>query len=923
MDRTTGKKCQNRRDFSKKCGNQGEIFAQILKIEFDKPYVAQTCWIHIRYPNTLSASSIVFSRPVGLEVVWETGDREFQKKNTPMSYLYRHNNIMQRHNLKLFPHAVCVFKHHCVAVLPVMLMAHLALGQSLEMDYRSLEALYKATNGDSWTNNDNWDFTAVPGEDELGSWYGITQFSGRVTELILIENNLTGIIPAEIGDLQQLSYLDLDGNSLTGSIPVEIGSLQQLSTLILGGNSLIGSIPAEVGNLQQLHYLNLSNNSLIGPIPVEIGNIQQLQFLYLRQNSLTGAIPAEIGDLQQLEELVLSDNSLIGSIPSEIGKLRRLERLTMEGNMLTGLIPPEIGNLQHMEIIELDGNMLTGPIPPEIGNLIQLRSISLRENSLTGPIPPEIGNTRQLQNLILARNSLTGVIPMEIGNLQQLRVLWLSENALTGSIPTEIGSLHQLQDLNLFQNALTGSIPAEIGSLHQLQHLNLFQNALTGSVPPEIGDLQQLQRLDLHNNAFTGELPPSLMQLDQLEMLAFHGSEQHLCAPEDATFQTWLDNIQEVIGPNCGELQFEDGPVTEGQGTAAYKVELPEVSGGMPPYTYTVASDLPEGLVFNASTRTVRGSPTSAVPPATYKYKAMDSDGTDSIMRFTMQFHAVVFQGMIDDQSLTLKQSVAPIMFPDASGGVPPYLYTLMPSLPGGLVFNASTRTISGTPTATMPTTTYTYEATDSTGSRSTLTFTMEVVQAVAFQGAINNQSLARGQSMMPVTFPEVSGGVAPIRYDVTPTLLEGLAFNASTRILSGTPTMITDQSQSYKYRATDVNGSSDSLLFTIDVFSPVANEQQVSLPESFMVHGNYPNPFQASTRLLIDLPQPAHVAIEVMDLTGRRILTMPAQILSAGWEHSLLLDGQGLPSGLYTYRIIAASAEEKFMHTGSFIRIR
>ncbi len=804
-----------------------------------------------------------------------------------------------------------------------MLMAHLALGQGLEMDYRSLEALYKATNGDGWTNNDNWDFTAVPGEDELDSWYGITQFSGRVTELSLEKNNLTGIIPIEIGDLQQLSLLYLNGNSLTGPIPSEIGNLQHLEIIQLDRNMLTGSIPPEIGNLQQLRDLGLNGNFLTGSIPTEIGNLQQLENLRLDRNSLIGSIPAEIGNLQQLENLVLFDNSLTGSVPSEISKLRRLKKLSLQGNMLTGSIPREIGNIQHLEMIQLDGNMLTGSIPPEIGNLQQLRHLNLYDNSLTGSIPTEIGNLQQLEALRLQNNFLTGLIPAEIGNLQQLQALGLRNNSLTGSIPAETGNLQQLKDLNLQNNSLTGVIPVEIGNLQQLYQLNLQNNSLTGSIPTEIGNLQQLERLDLFNNALTEELPSSLMQLDQLKDFYFHGPEQHLCAPEDATFQTWLDSVQKVVGPNCGELRFEGNPKISGHGTASYTVELPEVSGGTPPYTYTVTSDLTEGLVFNASTRTVRGIPISAVSPATYKYKAADSDGNESIMRFIMQFHAVLFRDMVDDQSLTLKQSVFPITFPEASGGIAPYLYTLMPNLPEGLVFNASTRTISGTPTATMPTTTYTYEATDSTGRHSSLTFTMEVVQAVAFRGKINNQSLVSGQPMVPITFPGVSGGVAPIRYNVTPTLPDGLVFNASTLVLSGTPTMNTDHSQSYKYKATDVNGSSDSLLFTIDVSSPVDSEQQVSLPESFVVHGNYPNPFQASTRLVIDLPQPARVQIEVMDLTGRRILTVPAQILSAGWEHSLLLNGQGLPSGLYMYRIIATSAEEKFMHTGSFMRMK
>lgn len=55
-------------------------------------------------------------------------------------------------------------------------------------DRDALLALYWATQGAEWTNKQGWD-TSV----ELGEWYGVTvNEQGRVTQLDLNENNLTG-----------------------------------------------------------------------------------------------------------------------------------------------------------------------------------------------------------------------------------------------------------------------------------------------------------------------------------------------------------------------------------------------------------------------------------------------------------------------------------------------------------------------------------------------------------------------------------------------------------------------------------------------------------------------------------------------------------------------------------------------------------
>ena len=135
--------------------------------------------------------------------------------------------------------------------------------ETLAEEKAALVALYNATGGANWTNRTNW-LTNVP----VGQWHGvITDAKGRVTDLDLPHNGLTGEIPAELGILPRLQWLNLSWNELTGEIPAELGSLTNLRDLFLWGNELTGEIPAELGNLPKLQWLNLSENELTGEIP--------------------------------------------------------------------------------------------------------------------------------------------------------------------------------------------------------------------------------------------------------------------------------------------------------------------------------------------------------------------------------------------------------------------------------------------------------------------------------------------------------------------------------------------------------------------------------------------------------------------------------------------------------------------------------
>ena len=240
-----------------------------------------------------------------------------------------------------------------------------------------LEIFYYETGGPNWTHQNNW-LTDAP----LETWYGVeVDGEGRVSELRLTDNNLTGRLPPELGNLAELVRLDLGTYLVLGRVP----------------------------------------NNLTGPIPPELGNLRRLRELNLWQNGLTGPIPPELGKLATLGNLVLSANNLTGAIPPELGNIPYLVALDLRWNGLTGPIPPELSNLARLSSLRLDENNLTGPIPPELGGLANLWSLSLSSNALSGSVPPELGELTRLRSLTLARNpGLTGALPHPLTGLDRL-----------------------------------------------------------------------------------------------------------------------------------------------------------------------------------------------------------------------------------------------------------------------------------------------------------------------------------------------------------------------------------------------------------------------------------------------------------------------------------------------------------------------
>ena len=180
------------------------------------------------------------------------------------------------------------------APIPVEAMGFLATCEPRSKDEAALVALYNATDGPNWRRNTNW-LTDAP----LSDWDGVSAtriaLNGRVEgecvhRLSLGSNQLSGEIPAELGNLLKLQNLDLSSNQLSGEIPSELGNLLNLEDLSLDDNQLSGEIPAELSNLPNLERLDLNDNRLSGEIPSELGKLPNLKYLYLDDNQLSGRI---------------------------------------------------------------------------------------------------------------------------------------------------------------------------------------------------------------------------------------------------------------------------------------------------------------------------------------------------------------------------------------------------------------------------------------------------------------------------------------------------------------------------------------------------------------------------------------------------------------------------------------------------------
>jgi hypothetical protein len=268
----------------------------------------------------------------------------------------------------------------------------------------------------------------------------------------------------------------------------------------------------------------------------------------------------------------------------------------------------------------------------------------------------------------------------------------------------------------------------------------------------------------------------------------------------------WFDGL-------LAHLKIYNRALSEAEVTAEAGQAAPASASGLISYHAFSDSDIAVAVVpdtgsgtftyFTSAPSTSADMPTfSATPTLTGEDTLPSLTGVPPSIQTTTLPNGAVGEAYLTTLSVTGDQ---PITWSVSSG-----------SVPGGLTLNASSGVLSGTPT-TAATTSFTASATNAVGVASAAlsvtiasVVTVPVITTTTLPSGVINEAYAQTVS---------ATGTAPITWSVAAGALPaGLAINASTGAISGTPT--TSGTQSFTIGATNAAGV-DSQAFTVTIEQP------------------------------------------------------------------------------------------------------
>ncbi|PWA38847.1 Leucine-rich repeat-containing protein [Artemisia annua] len=405
-------------------------------------------------------------------------------------------------------------------------------------------------------------------EDLIVNWKKSSRRLGKSRFFVLLDlsgNNISGEIPASLGNLKALKQLNISHNRISGHIPLSLGNLESIESLDVSHNEISGSIPQSLVQLHELGTLDVSNNMLTGKIPSgwQMDTMNELGFQ--NNSGLCGIpinikcsedIPSSEGRVKEEEDLsrMFWEGTWIG-VDLRSAKVCELGLLNYKAKHV--FYPSEKKKFRchydyywasvfeveytdhsghpHIAFAEAPNEALLPDCRPTFNGAWLAKDKFKRVTcSRTGSV-----TELDLNNVATPPGdsdpvSISSEILTPIFHIRSLELLDISYNYFEGEIPGDgFGNLTKLLYLGMWMNKFNGSIPNQLFQLTNLRYLDMSLNHLEGKLGPELGSFRKLTTLRVSNNRFQGPIPAQLFELESLQYLDLSGNKlEGVLSPE-------------------------------------------------------------------------------------------------------------------------------------------------------------------------------------------------------------------------------------------------------------------------------------------------------------------------------------------------------------------------------------------------------
>ena len=544
-------------------------------------------------------------------------------------------------------------------------------------------------------------------------------------------------------------------------------------------------------------------------------------------------------------------------------QIAAITELSINDAGVTGLRSGDFAGLSRLAWLDMEVNGLTTLPEGVFAGLSGLKWLYLEDNDLTTLPEGVFAGLSGLEELDLANNSLTTLPEGVFAGLSRLRWLYLNNNSLTTLPEGVFAGLSRLAWLDLANNSLTTLPEGVFAGLSRLAVLYLYANKLT-TLPEEVfAGLSGLEGLDLAKNSLT-TLPEEVFAgLSGLRWLYLDNTPMGDLPP------SWFS----VQGLSSLEVLVFGTSSPKTETLTAYQAVLPKLEmlllAGFS--AAPTAPSAPSGLAAAVGNRQVTLSWTAGDDggSAITGHKYQQKEGSGSYGEWT----------------------------------------AIADSAPKGA--NATSYTVTGLTNGTQ----YSFKVRavnavgDGAASGEDSATPMVVVDsAPSFASAeVADSIYTVDTTIEALTLPAATDGNGDLTYSLSPALPAGLAFDAASRTLSGTPTLSLRSATEYTYTVSDSDANTEASDTDMLTF-------KLSIAPAAVVLSATPGP--NAGEITLSWPKPADTGISdwVVSLTrfGTDGLGIPARDITETTEggtptlqytRTALLDGKA-----FNLRIQAAA---------------